>query len=319
MSVRSEFGALLDELGGTKESINKAKDWMLARPQHVHELAVALREHVERSDFSKILYAIYLLNDVFFNSSNDDPFRSGFFGQLARIVQCASSAAPDQASRDKICKVMDLWGSRNVFDADAVNTLRAATRNDLATMPVGVMAGILKVALANGHEPWKPLDVVDLPALVPPPVEPARLDARIKDFYRVLDADRAKRVEKRAARERHFDDRVFLVDDTVEPPPPPPKRPAHSAAVSDVRTPDPARPIGDDNVGKQMLRGMGWEEGTGLGVAGRGRADPVNDAGQTDKVGIGVKQDEPDIFAQYRSQRGHSYRARWASHAADTR
>ncbi|KAJ8598152.1 hypothetical protein CTAYLR_007363 [Chrysophaeum taylorii] len=405
----SEFESLLDKIAGTKESIRRAKDWMLSRPQHVGELAAALREHVERwawrseasavERFSKILFAIYLLNDVFFNSGDDDPFRQGCLGQLGAVVSAARATAPDQAAKDKVSRVVDLWGAKKVFSAADIAALREETppplappvlqpilpafgpppvppprcpppavvpapvapppqppqRLDLATMPVGVMAGIVKVALASGHEPWKPLDVAALPALLPPAIEPGRLEARLNEFYRVLENDRAKRAEKRAAREKELEsDRpfTFLPVDVRAPPErrryptttapraftPPvdldafdPVAAAAAAANSGgaaassnprrrpAEPPDDAsKPIGDENLGKQMLRGMGWEEGRGLGVAGRGRAEPIADTGQTDKIGIGSRnhqqqQPEPDIFAQYRSQRGSTYRSRWNS------
>lgn len=364
--VRAEFEAMLGTIAGTKESIRQAKDWMLSRPADVTDLARALREHVEawadREDadqeerFTKILYAIYLLNDVFFNSGNDDPYRFGCLGELPAVMAAAREAAFDDGSRDRVSRVIDLWGSKKVFGAADIETLRSARRQppakppapahlaswsdtavmlpepevdvapqrcDLASVPVGVMAGLVKVALSAGHEPWKPIDVSTMPSLMPPAIEPARLEARVNEFYRVLEKERAVRAEKRAAREKELleDDRNFAVLhplDDVEDQRSAEVAPTTSRVTATPAEPRPApqpEPIGDENLGKKMLRGMGWEEGRGLGVAGRGRAEPINDAGQTDKIGIGLRKqdDEPDIYAQYRTQRGSSYRSRWNS------
>ena len=36
------------------------------------------------------------------------------------------------------------------------------------------------------------------------------------------------------------------------------------------------RPISDDNVGRRMLKKLGWKEGQGLGKEGTGMAEPVS-------------------------------------------
>lgn len=387
-----EFKSVLETIAGTKESIRQAKEWMLARPHEVRALARALREHVEAwasrehasgaDRFNKILFAIYLLNEVFFNSGPDEPFRRGCLEQLPAVMAAATSTAPDQACRDKVSRVIDLWGTKNLFapaeiamirsePADSVAPASATAlqqpqvpsalspqglaaaaaqavaqhqaaiekettkvvlpqRCDLASVPVGVMAGLVKVALASGHPAWKPLDVLTMPTLMPPAVEPGRLEARVKEFYRVLEKDRAKRAGKRAAREKELEvDRSVAAvpvqavgEESHLPiqhlPPDEMRRPYAQPAVTQAvanRADDAVKPIGDENLGKQMLRGMGWEEGRGLGVAGRGRAEPIAEAGQTDKIGIGSRkqEEELDIYAQYRTQRGSSYRSRWNS------
>ena len=67
-------------------------------------------------------------------------------------------------------KVIELWGAKKVFNSEQIDELRTAAKNepvpvatvqdqrcDLSTIPVGVMAGLVKVALNGGHEPWRPL------------------------------------------------------------------------------------------------------------------------------------------------------------------
>ena len=430
-----EFRVILEQMAGTKESIRKAKEWVFERPSEIGPLAETLRDHVVRQSqkesaspeerFKCVLYAIYLLNDVFFNSTKEEPFRDGCLPELPAVVKAARRAAPNDASRDKVTRVVDLWGSKQVFADSDIAFLRAhclsndddggdsrlsqqkplssslsqkplvsssqkpdvaklqqaameaakqlqhhpgvpmgvmptstslpavgfascasAPRCDLAAIPVGIMAGLVRVALNNGHEPWTPLDVAAMPALMPPAVEPGRLEARLSEFYRVLEKNRLKRAaSKISANDDHHPGEVTthaggVVEeplnrrprlDLVLPAMPPNRqwpslapRP-FSAAAPNLQQP-PAednnteqRPIGDDNLGKQMLRGMGWQEGKGLGVAGRGRAEPVNDAGQTDKIGIGNRPSEDnattlmadDAFAQFRAHRSSGYKARW--------
>lgn len=51
----------------------------------------------------------------------------------------------------------------------------------------------------------------------------------------------------------------------AEGPPPPPSPP-----------PPPVAPAKDEsNVGNKLLKMMGWTEGSGLGISGEGRVDPM--------------------------------------------
>ena len=58
---------------------------------------------------------------------------------------------------------------------------------------MSAQAGLSRVALTNGHEPWAPLDVAAMPTLAPPAIEPGRLEARVKEFYRTLETDKLRR------------------------------------------------------------------------------------------------------------------------------
>ncbi len=63
---------------------------------------------------------------------------------------------------------------------------------------------------------------------------------------------------------------------TGPPPPPPP--------------PEPGLEPGKDtkNVGNQLLKKMGWTDGTGLGTQGEGRVDPVQALLFAERAGIGA-------------------------------
>ena len=97
-------------------------------------------------------------------------------------------------------------GAKKVFNSEQIEELKVAAKNetcsrsdgadqrcDLSTIPVGVMAGLVKVALNGGHEPWRPLDLTTMPTAAPMPVEPGRLEARVKEFYRLLEKDKLRR------------------------------------------------------------------------------------------------------------------------------
>jgi len=71
----------------------------------------------------------------------------------------------------------------------------------------------------------------------------------------------------------------------AEGPSPPPKIP----------TPPPVLNPGEDenNVGNKLLKKMGWSAGTGLGLSGEGRVDPVQTAIYSAGVGIGAGKARP--------------------------
>jgi hypothetical protein len=48
-----------------------------------------------------------------------------------------------------------------------------------------------------------------------------------------------------------------------------------------------APPIPESNVGNQMLRGMGWEPGTGLGAQSNGIQEPIMTSIRPKYVGLG--------------------------------
>jgi len=71
----------------------------------------------------------------------------------------------------------------------------------------------------------------------------------------------------------------------AEGPSPPPK----------VPTPPPVLNPGEDenNVGNKLLKKMGWSTGTGLGLSGEGRVDPVQTSMYSAGAGIGAAKARP--------------------------
>jgi RNA-binding protein 5/10 len=73
------------------------------------------------------------------------------------------------------------------------------------------------------------------------------------------------------------------------------KRKQRRAAEGPTRPPTPPPPPinpgkDESNVGNKLLRMMGWKEGTGLGVDGEGRVDPVQTAIYATGVGLGASK-----------------------------
>lgn len=335
------FATLLADMAGTKESIRHAKQWLLARPGQAEAFAKALRTHItSEPGFQKILFAVYLLNDIFFAAkTKEDPFRTSFAPVLPEVVRGASWAAPDDPSREKVARVVELWGAKKVFSGEAFEVLRRASKNepepepekaheptvqdqrcDLSTIPVGVMTGLVKVALNGGHEPWRPLDLTTMPNATPAPVEPGRLEARVKEFYRLLEKDKLRRavLQKPLQMEEEEDERPQQQDDRK-------RRRAYEQLDSGYSTrrqdDEPARgldvALGEDNIGRGMLQQMGWTEG-GLGARGTGIAEPLDVRSNRDAAqGVGAQQPPPqqahDEYSNYRTQRSSQYRSRWGT------
>ena len=83
------FQQLLADMSGTKESIKQAKEWLLQRPDRAEVFAKALQKHVaQQPGFQKLLFAVYLLNDIFFAArTKEDPFRRSFAPVLSDIIR----------------------------------------------------------------------------------------------------------------------------------------------------------------------------------------------------------------------------------------
>ena len=65
--------------------------------------------------------------------------------------------------------------------------------------------------------------------------------------------------------------------------------------------------IPDDNVGHQMLRGLGWQDGEGLGQSRSGITAPVQAAEQQGRTGLGGGGDARRDFSSYRSSKSAGY------------
>lgn len=61
----------------------------------------------------------------------------------------------------------------------------------------GRLAGLVKVSIQSGAAPYTPLNLAALPRASLPPVEPARLQVRLAEFYSKLEADRQRHADSR--------------------------------------------------------------------------------------------------------------------------
>ncbi|KAI0033268.1 hypothetical protein K488DRAFT_85104 [Vararia minispora EC-137] len=92
----------------------------------------------------------------------------------------------------------------------------------------------------------------------------------------------------------------------IEGPPPPPSPP-----------PPPVKPGEDpNNVGNKLLKMMGWKEGTGLGIEGEGRVDPIQTALYASGAGLGASKGKEvgkyqDGYAGYVSMAKDAARERY--------
>eukprot|EP01041_Mallomonas_annulata_P000253 gene252-467_t len=73
--------------------------------------------------------------------------------------------------------------------------------------------------------------------------------------------------------------------------------------------------IAEENMGHMMLRGLGWQQGEGLGAGGQGRVEPLLEARNRDKEGVGSGVDQTvhsagKSFASYRSMLSGEYHAK---------
>ncbi|KAF2360862.1 G-patch domain [Trinorchestia longiramus] len=91
------------------------------------------------------------------------------------------------------------------------------------------------------------------------------------------------------------------------------------SAIREGRDPDFSdyrnNKLTDDNIGYKMLKSMGWTEGQGLGPAGQGITQPVNQNGRSANHGLGIAtpdglSQEDNEYDAYRKRMMLSYRFR---------
>lgn len=77
--------------------------------------------------------------------------------------------------------------------------------------------------------------------------------------------------------------------------------------------PQQAQALTDDNEGHKLLKRMGWQEGSGLGVEGGGIVEPIRETVKKDKTGIGSGtggSTSTTEYSSYRQQLSSEYHAR---------
>ena len=159
---------------------------------------------------------------------------------------------------------------------------------DLHTIPVGMMADIVRSIVSNGHPPHNPLSIDDISRpSVTPSIEPGRLEARVLDFYRKLEKVKNNEDDDRRSRKRS---RGNSLGDELEPY-------NHSAKSS--------RNVTED------IKGLGWNDGEGLA--------PVRASEYSGHGGLGESErrfEGGNDFTSYRSNQSAGYHHRIAEKEA---
>jgi hypothetical protein len=226
---------------------------------------------------------------------------------------------------------------------------------DLARIPVGNMANIVKAAKKAGQPAHTTMDVMVFASHAAPHVEPGRVEVRVAEFYRQLEAllhpeearaaaktwqgiapttsanDR-KRTDASCSRSdtgsrEHRDEHRWeqyvpgYEEDKVRPShgqdrDQPRGRKLPRTAGRDV--PATETQISEENVGHKLLRGLGWQQGSGLGAEGAGIVEPIRAHAASDRSGIGsgesvvpTLQDGSIDYAAYRKQLSSHYHTRF--------
>ncbi|CAH9073996.1 unnamed protein product [Cuscuta epithymum] len=80
----------------------------------------------------------------------------------------------------------------------------------------------------------------------------------------------------------------------------------HYNSMSSSMATSSSIPIDSSNIGFRLLKKHGWKEGTGLGIAGQGRLEPVEAHVNKNKLGLGAekgkKASAPENSKKYRKE-----------------
>lgn len=238
---------------------------------------------------------------------------------------------------------------------------------DLARIPVGNMANIVKAAKKAGHTPNTTVDVMMYASHATPHVEPGRVEIKVAEFYRLAEAilnpeaaaaaaaaAQASREEVASARERERHnvssgrttgvrsqssatssaesgeegweryvpgyeeekERAGVVQDWDRPRPRKHARHGHHHSTPGEAAQDTE--ITEDNMGHKLLRGLGWQQGSGLGADNSGIVEPISAKQAADRSGVGLNsageaetlKDGSVDFSAYRKQLSSHYHSR---------
>jgi hypothetical protein len=225
---------------------------------------------------------------------------------------------------------------------------------DLARIPVGNMANIVKAAKKAGQPAHTTMDVMIFASHAAPHVEPGRVEVRVAEFYRQLEALLHPEEARAAAKGPHGTGTAPTTSGDVR------RRPDALTSRSETGSrehrdehrweqyvpgyeEDKVRPshaqdrdqprgrkfprtaghatetqISEENVGHKLLRGLGWQQGSGLGAEGAGIVEPIRAHAASDRSGIGsgesvvpTLQDGSIDYAAYRKQLSSHYHTRF--------
>jgi hypothetical protein len=114
-----------------------------------------------------------------FPSNQQPQFQFGTFSQQALGITQQSSYNPNQPQGYQFGN-----GQQMVLNNIPMNIAVL----DLHRISVGTMANLVKAAVKSGHPKFVPVDGNTIAHVVPPYVEPGRLEARVSEYYRKLES-----------------------------------------------------------------------------------------------------------------------------------
>jgi hypothetical protein len=260
MRDSAELTDMLHSNRGAKEDIRSIRVWVISRAHSIMAIGVLCgqfaasvaynRYNYARGEaFNKLMYLIYVLNDVFFNADGvvtkglytsllpsalitPVDVIGGVWPQLTHIMNNAYGISESDIDREKLFKIISLWESKGFRDHNSCAALKmqmtlhpqelgphplphltppyalnlppafpapkpSAVAGPLGGLPnlheisVGAMSNLVRAALKSGHQKrYQPIEISGLLTVAPPVVEPGRLEARLKEYYRAVEDQR---------------------------------------------------------------------------------------------------------------------------------
>jgi hypothetical protein len=138
---------MLHQNNGSRDNIKIIRRWIIERAHSIHAIGHALRDFVVylpvtiSNRFEKVITTLYVINDVFFNvktasliglytSLLTDPtikvvnteidLPTALYSYLVNILENGYSLASNEAQKEKVLRLVHLWGSKNFYDSDTV-------------------------------------------------------------------------------------------------------------------------------------------------------------------------------------------------------
>jgi hypothetical protein len=151
---KDELHRLLNSNNGSKEAIQGLRTYVVSRAHSLYSSVGIMKDFVysirdSKESFNRILYTIYVLNDILFYSKDATtlgPYTEGSiqhgYQQKVDVVRCmlpflpsilwASFNAGDSVGCDRLKKIVDMWGTRDIVDNATKQSLINAMNSSVA-------------------------------------------------------------------------------------------------------------------------------------------------------------------------------------------
>jgi hypothetical protein len=138
---------MLHQNNGSRDNIKAIRRWIIERAHSIHAIGHALRDFVVylpvtiSNRFEKVITTLYVINDVFFNvktasliglytSLLTDPaikvvnteidLPTALYSYLVNILENGYTLASNEAQKEKVLRLVHLWGSKNFYDSNTI-------------------------------------------------------------------------------------------------------------------------------------------------------------------------------------------------------